>query len=154
MSFASISSSAQAIWPSRIAGKRSYSYRAGGWVGGDRDDAVATLGVAAEDGLRPLAGTVLLAPPLPVIRPVPLVEGRLMPCARSGWRRLRRRRRQPPGGAAGASRRRRSQHLCATLLAFWEPWGKEDSPGPEEKPTRPQAQRRPALVLCSIRSKL
>lgn len=56
------------------AGKGGGIYRNGSGVGGDGDDAVAALGVAAEDDLRPLAGAVLLAPPLPIVRPVALVE--------------------------------------------------------------------------------
>lgn len=81
---ASNSTTAQAIVQ---PGKRSDSYRPGSGVGGDGDDAVAALGVAAEDGLRPLAGTVILAPPLPVVGPVTLVEGRLSLCYRGSWRR-------------------------------------------------------------------
>jgi len=67
------------------AGKGGGSYRTGSGVGGDGDDAVAALGVAAEDGLRPLAGAVLLAPPLPIVRPVTLVEERLPPRPRGDW---------------------------------------------------------------------
>lgn len=59
--------------------------RKGSRVGGDGDDAVAALGVAAEDGLHALAGAVLLAPPLPMVRPVTLVKERLPPRPHGDW---------------------------------------------------------------------